>query len=228
MMPALFAAILGSFIRFGLTALATWLVTKGVWSTNDSSEFVTGLTIALVTLIWSLWQKYRGHIKFLTALDLPAGSSPEQVKEKMQTRAFTFMLLIAALGFSSTAATCRNGTPRHDSVVNLTATVSAVKGLQDGEKILYDSKKVLALTEEKHKVFNAKLVQVWDAIEAARSAVAAWTPGKQTPQQVGVLLQKINILLDESIEVIGVALPKEVNDVRRAIMSLATAMGGVL
>jgi hypothetical protein len=80
-MNPLFAAILGSFIRWGLTILATWLVEHGVWSSGDSATYVTGLTLGAVTLAWSLWSRYKSRIKFLTALELPSGSSEQYVNE---------------------------------------------------------------------------------------------------------------------------------------------------
>lgn len=71
-MPVLFGAIVGSFIRWALTLGAVWLVEHGVWAKGDAEGWVAGLTVALVALLWSLWAKYKDHVKFLALL------SPEE------------------------------------------------------------------------------------------------------------------------------------------------------
>lgn len=83
-MPPLFAAIVGSFVRFGLAALATWLVSQGVWTQAAASDYVAGLTLGVVSLAWSIWQKYRGRLQFLTALEAPAGTTEEAVKQALR------------------------------------------------------------------------------------------------------------------------------------------------
>ena len=78
-MNPLFVSILGSFIRWGLTILATWLVQHGVWTSGDATGYVSGLTLGLITLCWALWNRYKSRIKFLTALEAPAGASEQHV-----------------------------------------------------------------------------------------------------------------------------------------------------
>ena len=80
-MNPLFVSIMGSFIRWGLTILAAWLVDHHVWSSGEATSYVTGLTLGVVTLAWALWNRYKSRIKFLTALELPGGSSEQHVNE---------------------------------------------------------------------------------------------------------------------------------------------------
>lgn len=37
------------------------------------------LDVAIIALGWSLWQKYRSRLKFLAALDAPAGADERDV-----------------------------------------------------------------------------------------------------------------------------------------------------
>lgn len=73
------AAALGSVFRAGLMFLAGWLVQRGVWTGAEAETYVTAAAIALVTLAWSIWNKYKGRIRLLTALDAPPGTSEKHV-----------------------------------------------------------------------------------------------------------------------------------------------------
>lgn len=56
----LLKAAAASLVRHGLTALGTWLVTKGALASGDQSQFVTisaGVVAAGGSYLWSLWQK---------------------------------------------------------------------------------------------------------------------------------------------------------------------------
>lgn len=79
----LFLSIAGSFVRWALTLAAAWLVQHGVWTQNDSTGYVTGLTLAIVMLLWSAWHKYKSRLKFLTALEAPAGTDEKKVNAKV-------------------------------------------------------------------------------------------------------------------------------------------------
>lgn len=76
-MPPMLTAALGSIIRWGLSLLVPYLVSAGIWTADEATAYVTGLSLALLSLLWSLWQKYRSRLKFLEALDAPA-ETPER------------------------------------------------------------------------------------------------------------------------------------------------------
>lgn len=59
---------------------AGWLVQHGVWTEADATTYVAAAAMALVALGWSLWSKYRGRVKLLTALTMPQGTTEGQVK----------------------------------------------------------------------------------------------------------------------------------------------------
>jgi len=73
-MHPLLQAALGAIIRWALSLLVPYLVTAGIWTPDEATAYVTGASLALLGLGWSLWQKYRARIRFLDALDLPAGT----------------------------------------------------------------------------------------------------------------------------------------------------------
>ena len=83
-MDPLLKSLLGSFFRWFFTFTATWLVSRGVLTTGDATELITGATALLVTLAWALITRYRSRIKLLTALDSPAGTTLAEVNEKIK------------------------------------------------------------------------------------------------------------------------------------------------
>ncbi len=77
------SAILGSLVRWALAFVGGYLVSKGVWTQDQSAEYseylVAAITAAIVSLAWSVYQKYRTRIVVQTALDMPKGSSERQL-----------------------------------------------------------------------------------------------------------------------------------------------------
>jgi hypothetical protein len=71
---------LGSILRWALALGAGYLVEHGVWSEGEATTYVTAAVLALLSLLWSLWQKYHERVKFLTALDMHAGATEADVK----------------------------------------------------------------------------------------------------------------------------------------------------
>lgn len=82
MNPTLAAAI-GAILRHVLTILAGYLVSKGIWTDAEASTYVTAAVAALVAFGWSLWTKYKGRLRLLKALELPAGATEAQVKREV-------------------------------------------------------------------------------------------------------------------------------------------------
>ena len=41
--------------------LATWLIERGIWTAAEASTYVTGVSLALVSLGWSLYEKWQRH-----------------------------------------------------------------------------------------------------------------------------------------------------------------------
>lgn len=79
MNPLLVEAI-GSILRAALNIGAGWLVAHNIWQSSDAEKYVGAAALALISLGWSIWQKYGMRSKLVTALAMPAGASENQAK----------------------------------------------------------------------------------------------------------------------------------------------------
>lgn len=79
-MNPLLVEALGSVLRAALNIGAGWLVAHGIWASSDAEKYVGAAAIALITLGWSIWQKYGMRTKLVTAMAMPSGVSENQVK----------------------------------------------------------------------------------------------------------------------------------------------------
>lgn len=109
-MPGLFERFFGSVVRFLLAGVTGYLVRKGVIDNSLGEEVLAAAAIGIPTLLWSLWQKYKERLKFLKALDVPAGTSERQVEIALKSglnppssTSLVLLGLILALGISSVA-----------------------------------------------------------------------------------------------------------------------------
>lgn len=60
-MNPLITAALGSIIRWGLALGAGYLVRAGVWAEADAKTYVFAASMAVLSLGWSLWQKWKAN-----------------------------------------------------------------------------------------------------------------------------------------------------------------------
>lgn len=81
MSPILHAA-LGSMLRHILTLLSGFLVTRGIWTEAEATTYVAASIPAILSILWSLYQKAKTHEKILKALKMPAGSTLTQLEKK--------------------------------------------------------------------------------------------------------------------------------------------------
>lgn len=84
-MSSIYKRLATAIVRWLLNIAATWLISKGVISQTDADswlpEIALGIVLALASLGWSLWAKIADRVGFLTALNLPAQATPQDVKE---------------------------------------------------------------------------------------------------------------------------------------------------
>src|SRR3990167_10585049 len=97
-MNPLLVSALGSLVRWVLAFGAGWLVNRGVWTEAAASEYLAAGSLAVVAIAWSVWQKYRSRIKFLTALEAPAGTDEEMVDVKISRGTGATLAVLLALG----------------------------------------------------------------------------------------------------------------------------------
>lgn len=81
MNPVLQAA-LGSILRHVLTGAAAYLVARGIWTSEEAMTYVAAGSLTLLGLGWAVWQKFQVNTKIEKALEMPAGSTVEQLNAK--------------------------------------------------------------------------------------------------------------------------------------------------
>lgn len=80
-MNPLLQSALGAIIRWGLTFLSGYLVSKGVWTQEESAVYVTAAVTGLLTLLWALWKRYVDERLVNTALAMPGGATRNEAKQ---------------------------------------------------------------------------------------------------------------------------------------------------
>ncbi len=83
-MNPLWSSAIGAILRWALAMGAGWLVEHGIWTSSDASTYVTAASLGLLSIGWSLWRKYTGRVKLLTALSLSAGTSENDLKDHIR------------------------------------------------------------------------------------------------------------------------------------------------
>lgn len=111
-MNPLLQAALGAILRWGLAFLAGYLVKIGIWTGTEADTYVTAGALAVLALAWSLWQKYRARLKFLAALDAPAGTDESDLKVPKGQGAGLFIVALAvSLAVGAVFWGCAGKTP---------------------------------------------------------------------------------------------------------------------
>lgn len=78
-MNPMLEAALTAIVRALLVGMAGWLVKHGVWTEGDATGYVAAGALAIVTLGWSIYQKYKDRLTLNTALML-AGKTEDAVR----------------------------------------------------------------------------------------------------------------------------------------------------
>ena len=104
-MSPLLQNALTSSIRLALAGVAGWLVQRGAWTPDAADQYLTAAALAIVTVGWSLWSRYKSRIKFLTALEMPPGTPEEVVDAKLKqglgAKLLALAVAVALLGGAS-------------------------------------------------------------------------------------------------------------------------------
>lgn len=80
----LIRSILGTVIRRLLTGIFAWLAADGWITAQDAESLIIWITATLAVLAWSLYEKWKTQKALEKALQLPAGTSIEQLKEELR------------------------------------------------------------------------------------------------------------------------------------------------
>src|SRR3954463_8528584 len=114
-MDPLYASFVGAIARWVVTLVIGFLVAHHIIAVDQTTYFVDGFTHKLVValplllpLAWSLWGKYKGRVRFLTALQAAPGTTEYQVNAKIDNgmgasvKAAGVVLLACVLGAGAT------------------------------------------------------------------------------------------------------------------------------
>lgn len=204
-MNPLLAQALGAIFRLLLAGVAGFLVQHGIWTQADATQYVAAAALALVALAWSLWQKYKSRIHFLTALEMPAGTTETKVVERVKIGGgvLPIVLLALAIGASSCASL---GGARHRAAVSVVSAKAVLGAIQDVEMTLVCGRSTAppapsCVPIEKHREISAHLVTAFDYNEKALT-IARALPGGETSPDVFRLVGQIRALVDAVLALI--------------------------
>jgi hypothetical protein len=89
-MDPLYAGIIGSIVRWAFMGIGAYLVAHHIITVDQATGLQSDLAHRavlslplLAPLAWSIYQKYKGRVKFLTALESPAGTTEAGVDAKI-------------------------------------------------------------------------------------------------------------------------------------------------
>jgi hypothetical protein len=221
---------LATIFRKLLTSAAAALVTYG-WITPEQSEaYVAGLVIFLVSLVWSLWQRYKDRLEFLTAIISPQDSTEAEVKAAAKTDIAppvtkTLVVLLAAGMSMTTLSACGGGMKRAPVLVGQTtlATGQTIGQIQRAIKSLTrsDTNPKGVISPENALIAQEALLKLNTQLEPVPALLRAIDVAQQTGNvDQSQVLQAIDMLqkvsADLSIVVAGIPL----SDATKQIMTL--------
>lgn len=83
-MNPFFVSAVGAFFRWALTIFAVFLVKHGIFTSSEVGGIVEACVVGLLTLSWSLLEKYRSRIKLMVALTKETENEvTEHIKAKL-------------------------------------------------------------------------------------------------------------------------------------------------
>lgn len=83
-MPALLVTMLTALFRMLMLLAFGALIERGVWTTGQVEQLAVGVGGAVFVGLWALYNHYRQRIRFLTALETPAGADEKYIDKKIK------------------------------------------------------------------------------------------------------------------------------------------------
>jgi len=78
-MSKVWVTFLAGLVRYALMGASGWLIREGIITEEINAELISGVVLAIATVLYMLWVKYKDRITVLTALQLPAGTSTSKL-----------------------------------------------------------------------------------------------------------------------------------------------------
>lgn len=228
-MTELITIMLGSLLRMLLLGLFAVLIERGVWSEGQVTTLATGLAGFITVGGWALWTHYKSRLKFLTALESPAGTTEEAILAKIKTGTgasvrVLLVFLIAGLAITGCGPTTKPTLVKVDSAI-----YQSVQALHDTAIVLGQAK---VITPQQELKIQEAILPVSILGEQATKVLLAWKSGPTPPElqalvrEMGLLTQKIIAIVPQNADA-KAALLEKVALVNQAIASVLLILGGV-
>lgn len=82
-MQSLLTSILMGLLRYVLAGVTGWMITNSIATEEQTMQLIAGLAGAIVLVVSLVWVKYRDRVLVLTALKLPARSTPTDLVDEV-------------------------------------------------------------------------------------------------------------------------------------------------
>ena len=197
-MNPLLVSALGSLVRWVLAFGAGWLVNRGVWTEAAASEYLAAGSLAVVAIAWSVWQKYRSRIKFLTALEAPAGTDEEMVDVKISRGTGATLAVLLALGLAVSVAACADKT-RAIAVQADATVVTILTSVQAGADQLVTDGQITIETRRAIAPHLLKALKLGDNFNRAVRAGVSFTALTELLDALRTLKIQLSTLLPASL-----------------------------
>jgi hypothetical protein len=228
-MNPLLAAALGSILRAALAGAAGYLVNQGIWTADAADQYLAAAVLAILTVAWSLWVKYKDRIKFLTALESPAGTTEAKVDATIKTgmgATLTVLVLAVAIGSLSLAGCGPKAKP---VLVKADAAVyESVRAIHQ-TAIMLGTNRVITASQE--LAIQQALLPVSRLGEQITRVLIAWQSGP-TPPELVQLVRELGKLTTEIVNVLPgeaqgkAALLERIAAAQQAIATILMLMTG--
>lgn len=218
-MNPLVLEFLGVVVRWLLTSVGGYLVAQHILTADQSDRFSNALVEhfllsapAAAGLLWGLWVRYRGRIKFLTALESRPGTTEQQVKKTISDGfGASVKMPIVLLALALAGATLTGCAPKtyHAAVVADVSLGQAIFALQDAEIASHNAHLISDVKHAEYKVTIRTLLQAGDDLTVT---LQHWDPAQPPPASINLaitlvsnLLSDLNLLTPTLNNVIGAA-----------------------
>lgn len=238
-MNPLVVELIGVLARWALSVLGGYLVVHHILTPDQSERFTDGAVryvldhallwgSMLAPLVWGIWAKCRSRVKFLTALEMPAGSSEAEVKTEIKKfgppAALVVLLTFLALGL--TTAACAK--PRHIAVAADVTLSSVVFALDDAQWQACHETHVISA--EACIPLDAAVKKALLDVKALTAAIQATPKDGQVPVSLPALLADL-AAVRKIVDALGtgpafVGLSTKVNAANDTVVGLLTKFAG--
>lgn len=190
-----------TILRKALTIAGTWLATKGLIGQNDVEEYAAGFALLALSLVWSLWKRYRDRLDFLTAIEAPPGTNEKVVRQRAKQFPPSALIVLLAAGLTMVSCASAPKTPVSQVAFYGGRTLEAINALQ-------------------RTVANLEAQRLISTDAAAQVMIASYTAGETG--------QKLADLLEAYDKATGAAKQGMIPDIGALVSSLDTLLLRVL